>query len=891
MVSSKSRQTPMMQQYFSMKEKHSQDLLFFRMGDFYEMFFDDARVASEILGITLTSRNHNAEGEPIPMAGIPVKAADSYLPRLLKAGQRVAICEQIQDPKEATGLVDRDVVRVISPGTITDEKLIGEKSNNFLVCLAASARKTGMAWVDVTTGEFFLWESEDRQRVLDELARISPAECLLAESVKRDLAKFDDIEDALRSVFLTTQPDWRFDQDEAYRTLTDHFKTRGLEGFGCEHLTTGIRAAGALMHYLRETQKNALQHISAIRPFQGADYMAIDRATQRALELTETFIGGEKSNTLVSSFDRTATSMGARRLREWLLKPLRTVDAIVYRQEGVSSLTQDSAMLDGLYAGLRSIHDLERICTRVSYRSANGRDLVALCRSFEILPDIAIHLETTESRFFRDRRQGLGDFRELTQQLKDALVEDPPIAVREGGLIREGHDVELDELRKMSEEGTRWLAEYQEKTIEETGIASLKVGYNRVFGYYLEVTNTHANKVPAQFIRKQTLKNCERYITPELKDYESKVLHARENAMELEYRIFSELREAVALRIPDIQTAAQAIAEIDAIVSFARIARERDYVRPKIDASEEVEIKDGRHPVLETILAPGDFVPNGLSLTEDHPIMVITGPNMTGKSTYIRQVALLTLLAHTGSFLPCRSARIGVVDRIFTRVGAADDISRGQSTFMVEMNETANILNNATSRSLLVLDEVGRGTSTFDGISLAWAITEHIAHKLGARTLFATHYHELTELAITSPLVRNFTFSVKEWNDEIIFLRKVVEGAADKSYGIHVARLAGIPKPVLRRSREILHNLETQSLDLQGRPSFAPTPAIQGDQEVEDGEVSTDAGRQAKKDSLQLDLFQNTNDPVLKEIKALDVSSLTPLEALNILDELKKRIV
>jgi DNA mismatch repair protein MutS len=889
MVSSNHRETPMMRQYFSMKEKHPEELLFFRMGDFYEMFFDDARIASELLGIALTSRSKDRDA--IPMAGIPVKAIDSYLPRLLKAGQRVAICEQIQDAKDATGLVERDVVRVISPGTVTDETLVDEKSNNFLVALIQSARKTGMAWIDVTTGEFLIWESENFHAVLDELARIRPAECVLPESVKRGMESITGLKDALDSVFITTQPDWRFDTDDARRTLTDHFQTRGLEGFGCEHFEEAIRAAGGLIHYLRETQKDALRHISSVRPFQSGDYMVVDRATQRALEITETYLGGNRAGTLLASFDCSATSMGARRMREWLMKPLRSVEGILYRQEAISDLLETGTALDGLHTVLRTVHDLERICTRISYQSVNARDLVALKQSLGALPEIQSILSASESRFFRDRLADLGDFDELVSTIDAALVDAPPMTIKEGGIIRPGHNAELDELRELSEEGTRWLAEYQQRASTETGISTLKIGYTRVFGYYLEVTNAHADKVPETFIRKQTLKNCERYITPELKDYESKVLHARENAMDLEYRMFCELREVVAKRIAEIQTAARAVAEIDVIAAFGRLARDRNYVRPQIDESERADIEDGRHPVLENLLDPGDFVPNSVSLTRDEPFMVITGPNMTGKSTYIRQVALLTLLAHTGSFLPCKSATIGIVDRIFTRVGAADDISRGQSTFMVEMNETANILNNATSRSLLVLDEVGRGTSTFDGISLAWAVTEYIVNKLGARTLFATHYHELTELALTSSKVRNFTFAVKEWNDEIIFLRKVLEGAADKSYGIHVARLAGIPKAVLQRAREVLANLEAQSLDIHGRPAFAPTPGSSDESSPSTSRLGDPPAPSTNEASIQLDLFQDANAPLLKELKTLDLHKMTPLEALNFLDDLKKRIV
>lgn len=878
------KQTPMMRQYFSMKEKHPQEILFFRMGDFYEMFFDDAKVASRMLGLTLTARNK--EKDPVPMAGIPVKALDSYLPRLLKAGQRVAICEQIQDPKEAKGIVERDVVRVISPGTITDEKLIGEKSNNFLAALILGKKNLGLAWIDISTGEFVVWEEIREEAIYTELSRLSPSECVLPESLHRRLDEHSDLIDSLEGIFLTPIPDWAFDNDTAYRTLTGHFKTKTLEGYGCEHYDSGIRAAGGLLHYVKETQKNALGHLTSLRPFPGSDFMLLDRATRQALEITHTNRGGDQEGSLLSAIDRTVTALGARKLREWILKPLRHVERIHYRQEAVAHLVREGVLLEDLSEQLKHIHDLERICSRISYGSANARDLVALRTSLKTLPVLSTLLEGTECRFFSDSISNLGDFEELVERLDQTLIDTPPMTVREGGIIRKGFDAELDRLRDLSDKGTQWLAEFQAKEQQETGIPKLKIGFNKVFGYYIEITNTHSDKIPEKYIRKQTLKNCERYITPELKDFENEVLHARDNAMDLEYEIFRQLREAAQDRTRDIQLAARAVASLDVVQSFSSLAVERNYVRPEVNEGMELDIVEGRHPVLDLLMADDEFVANSIDLSEKNPLIVLTGPNMAGKSTYIRQVALLTLLAHTGSFIPAERAEIGLVDRIFTRVGSADDISRGQSTFMVEMHETANIVNNATERSLLVLDEVGRGTSTFDGISLAWAVTEHIAGKLKARTLFATHYHELTELSLVHPEVRNYTFSVKEWNDSIVFLRKVIEGAADKSYGIHVARLAGLPKGVLDRARQILSNLETQSLDLQGQPAFAPPLPKE---EAETSEM--DSSEEKSSVSVQLDLFQDANQPILKELKKLKIESMTPIDALNYLAEIRDRIV
>ncbi|MEC9032695.1 MAG: DNA mismatch repair protein MutS [Planctomycetota bacterium] len=880
-------QTPMMQQYLLAKERYAEEILFFRMGDFYEMFFEDAHLASDLLGIALTSRSKDKDA--IPMAGIPVKALDSYLPKLLRAGKKVAICEQVQDPREAKGLVEREVVRVITPGTITDEKIIGEKSNNYLAALCLASSKAtkkkkpietyGLAWMDVTTGEFLVWESGNLANIATQLERLAPAECLLPESIAFNLEHHPAFGELVRDYLVTPFSDPAFDRKTAHRSLVEHFRTKTLDGFGCEHLDLAVQAGGGLLSYVQETQKVALKHLNTIRAYQETRVVPIDRTTRRALELTSTQRDGEKKGTLLASFDRTATAAGGRKLKAWILEPLTGVEEIIQRQEGVAGLVDDQQVREQGIDLLKQVHDLERICTRISYGSANARDLVALAHTLEIVPRVQELLAPLDAAIIAGISERMPALPELRVRLEEALRDEPPLQLREGGMIREGYSEELDELRVVSTEGSQWFARYQQKESDRTSIPNLKIGYNKVFGYYLEVTNSHKDNVPEDYIRKQTLKNCERYITPELKEYENKVLHARERAIDLEYKIFTSLRDEVANEIPLLQQAAEALAELDVLVTFASLAAERGYIRPVVNNGTRLLIEEGRHPVVERVATTEPFIANSVDLDDENNIMIITGPNMAGKSTYIRQVALLALLAQTGSFIPAEKAEIGVIDRLFTRVGASDDLTRGQSTFMVEMNETANILNNATARSLIILDEVGRGTSTFDGVSLAWAITEYIADRIEARTLFATHYHELTELTRTYPGARNFNFAVKEWNEDIIFLRKIIEGGADKSYGIHVARLAGIPVEVIDRAREVLGNLEQQSLDIDDRPALARSTA-----KPREGE-----GRKAE--SIQLDFFQSINDEIYRELKSLDLDAMTPLEALKRLAELKDKVL
>jgi DNA mismatch repair protein MutS len=862
--------TPMMRQYFSVKEKYTREIIFFRMGDFYEMFFEDAKVASEILGIALTSRSKDKNA--IPMAGVPVRALDTYLPKLLKAGKRVAICEQVQDPKDAQGLVHREVVRVISPGTVTDENLVGATLNNFICCVVVEGKNLGLAWLDVTTGQFQVWESSSVSAICAEISRLEPAECLLPEDLSFSLERHHELEQALLDVVKTPYPDPLFERSTAYRSLVEHFKTQTLEGFGCQHLSLAIQAGGALIRYVHDTQKASLKHITKVAAFQASRHLPMDRATRRALELTETQRGDDRAGTLLSTLDKTATSLGARLLREWILTPLTEVSAIIRRQEVVAEFLEGEDLRGRMIELLRQVHDLERLCTRLSYRSCNARDLLALLRTMEIVPAIQNTLSPCVSPLLCNAAEHMHVPDALREEIARAIADEPPLSVKDGGLIREGYDAQLDETRAIATQGTQWIARFQKDEVQRTGITSLKVSFNKVFGYYIEVTNTHREKIPENYIRKQTLKNCERFITPNLKEYEAKVLNAKERVAALEFEIFARLRDAAAEHISTFQATAKAVAEVDVLSTFAELAHKRNYIRPLINNGLSLTIEDGRHPVVENSTSLEAFVPNSVALNEDQSIAIITGPNMAGKSTYIRQVAVLTLLAQIGSFLPARKAEIGVVDRIFTRVGASDDLTRGQSTFMVEMNETANILNNAGRRSLIVLDEVGRGTSTFDGVSLAWAITEYIAEQIGARTLFATHYHELTALEASYPNVKNFNFAVKEWNDDIIFLRKVIEGGTDKSYGIHVARLAGIPSQLLDRAKEILSNLESQSMDLHDQPVLATRKG-------------------SAEHPRQLDLFQDLNDQILKEVKRVKLDGMTPLEALQYLAELKKKIL
>ncbi len=847
--------TPLMEQYAQIKAKHPNEILLFRLGDFYEMFYEDARTASRVLGIVLTSRT---KGEKrIPMAGVPYHSAQSYINRLLKAGHRVAVCEQTQDPEEAQGLVDRAVVRVITPGTLVEESILEEKKNNYLAAVVEEGPTAGLAWVDLSTGQFRL-EDIPSDRVADELVRLSPAETLLPSSLAE--ARSERARAASGGI-VTPFHDWTFDRDNAVRSLCEHFGVKTLAGFGCEELGPAVAAAGAVLAYLKETQRGPLGHLTRMERYVGQGRMFLDRQTQAALELVETLRTGERKGSLLWVLDRTRTPMGARLLRDWVTSPLMRAADVRARLDAVSELFEDEELRRGAQEALKSVFDLERALARVGAGRANARDLAGLRASLKPLPALAgLKFRSAALAGLRIRTHA-----ELEAHLEKALADDPPHLLTEGGLIKKGFHEELDSLRSIASDGKSWIASFESREIQRTGIPTLKVGYNQVFGYYIEVTNVHRGKIPPDYVRKQTLKNAERFITPELKDRETLVLNAEDRARKLEYEIFQQVRARVAGEIAELQETARSLAELDALCSLAQAARENNYVRPEVEEGAAFEIRDCRHPVLE-VVQEEKFVPNDVVLTPDKPILLITGPNMAGKSTYIRQAALAALMAQVGSFVPASKARIGLVDRIFTRVGAADDLTRGASTFMVEMNETANILNHATSRSLLILDEVGRGTSTFDGVSIAWAVTEHIHGRIGARTLFATHYHELTELANILPGVRNLHVAVKEWGEGIVFLHRIVEGPTDKSYGIHVAQIAGIPREVVERSRVILKRLEALTLA---------------------------AGKPRAGDMAQLALFTAPppppDDPLRRELAKLDTNRMTPLEALKKLAELSER--
>ncbi|MFO8014178.1 MAG: DNA mismatch repair protein MutS [Phycisphaerae bacterium] len=862
--------TPAMKQYRQLKAQYPDAILFFRMGDFYELFYEDARIGARVMGIALTSRSKGAGA--IPMCGVPYHAVDSYLAKMIRAGYRVAICEQMEDPAQAKGLVKRDISRVVTPGTLTDDALLEDKENNFLAAVHLDGDRAGLAWVDLSTGGFWVRDLA-RGAVADELVRLRPRECLVPEGAQDAAAGLLTVVREATGAAVTERSAFVFDRGEAERVLTQHFGTGTLEGFGVAEVAEGLSAAGAVVDYLQETQRTDLGHIRRIQRVQGGWWMYLDETTQRSLELVETLRQRRREHSLLWVLDKTETAMGGRLLRRWINFPLADADPIRERLDAVEELVQGGDLRDDLAGRLSETADIARILGRVATRRATPRDLLGLARTLAVLPAVKARLSARESGLLA-RLEGqldlLGDLRDLVER---AVSDDAPARLSDGGVIRDGYSEELDRLREVGSTGADWLARFQAREIERTGIPTLKVGFNKVFGYYIEVTHTHTDRVPDDYVRKQTLKNAERYITPDLKEHEVEVLGAEEKARALEARLFEELREQVAAETDRLQATAEALARVDALVSLARVAVERGYVKPAVVEEPVLEIRDGRHPVLEQVLG-SEFVPNDVALGgEEQPrIAIITGPNMAGKSTYIRQVALVALMAHVGSWVPARSATVGLVDRIFTRVGAADELARGRSTFMVEMSETANILNNATPRSLIILDEVGRGTSTFDGVALAWAVTEHLASRLACRTLFATHYHELTELADVLDGVANFNVAVREWQDQVVFLHKILEGGTDKSYGVHVARLAGVPREVVDRARQILSDLESAHLDADGRPRIAPTQP----------------GPHVRQ--VQLTLFEGEGGAVVDELRRLDLEAMTPIEALNKLRELQDNL-
>jgi len=796
----------MMQQYRDAKERHPGMLLLFRMGDFYELFDTDAELAARVLGLTLTSRDKS-----IPMAGFPHHQLENYLHKLLQSGHRVAVCDQVEDPALAKGLVRREVTRVVTPGTITEDNLLDPRRPNHLLALAPGHEDgAGLAWLDLSTGHFHAADVP-WQALADELARLNPAEFVCAE---RDATRLGEMLHGPKPATVTTRPDWTFEPASARATLFKHFRVTTLAGFGFDDKQPCLNAAGALLQYVQETLKADLAHIRRLQLHHASRYLLLDEVTRRSLELTRTLREGKRDGSLLSVLDRTITAMGARLIHDWLLSPLAERPAVEARLDAVAELTGEQQLRQAIRTELAEVFDLQRLTARVSTGRAMPRDLAAIARTLRLLPKLKAKVTARRAALLRQLEAELELCPDLRETLDLAIVDDPPQSLREGGIIRPGFNADLDELRQIMRGGKEWIARFQSQEITRTGINSLKVGFNQVFGYYIEITHTHAGKVPAEYQRKQTLKNAERYITPELKEYEEKVLSAEEKVHQREYELFVALRDQVAGQTARLLQTGEVLAQLDVLAALAELAVSRQYVRPELEDAPVLHIEDGRHPVLEQALPPGIFVPNDVLLgPEQGQLWLITGPNMSGKSTFIRQVALLTLMAQMGSFVPAREARVGIADRIFTRVGASDEIGRGQSTFMVEMTEAANILNNASPRSLVILDEIGRGTSTYDGVSLAWAITEYLHTQIGCRALFATHYHELAQLAETLPGLRNYNVLVRELQDEIVFLHKIAAGSADKSYGIHVARLAGVPGEVLDRAKQVLAELEAHHLD------------------------------------------------------------------------------
>ena len=862
-----------MKQFSHFKQKHPDCILFFRMGDFYETFYDDAVTCSKVCGLTLTSRSKG--NNPIPLAGVPYHAVDGYLKKMLEAGYKVAVCEQVEDPKTAKGIVvKRDVVRIVTPGTLTDDILLDAKQENFLCAISLTPNPTAaISWVDISTGHFFVQQIPE-EKLLDELLRLSPAECLLPdrrgelfEAETRKLAK--DIA-LLTGAIVTERPSWYFDHYQAKQRLLKHFGTTTLEGFG---ISDGeqilIPPAGAVIEYLNETQKTTLSHIQSLKKINRKNFLQIDQTSLQSLEILRTIRTESKKGSLLDCLDETLTPMGARMFRNWLCMPLCDIGSIELRQDAVELFKKAQTQLTDIRKLLSTIADTERIAARISTFRANPRDLLSLAATLRKVPLLAELLQPFKADLLVQLTGKCDSMDKLADLLEAAIEPDSPTHLRDGGVIRTGFSDELDKLSSISKDGRTWLKNYQKEQALRTGITNLKIGYNKVFGYYLEINHSSANKAPPDYVRKQTIKNAERYITEELKEYEIRALDAAERALQLEQQLFEQISRQAAQYISRLQSLADTLAQCDCLAALAYLAQRRNYIRPKITTCPELLINEGKHPVLAETLGP-EFVPNDIELGgKAGDCLIITGPNMSGKSTYIRQNALLVMMAQTGSFIPAKDATIGLVDRIFTRVGASDELVRGQSTFMVEMTETANIINNATEKSLVILDEVGRGTSTYDGLSLAWAITEHIATKLKCRTLFATHYHELTELAELFTNVKNCNVAVREWADEVIFLHRILPGGTDKSYGIHVAKLAGIPISILERSKEILEELEN---------TFAKEASGQHLAKHKTKEPSAES------------LFVQKHKSVLEKLSSVDLNNLTPIEAINLLNQIKEEI-
>lgn len=882
--------TPMMQQYMETKEQYKDCILFYRLGDFYEMFFEDAITCSKELDITLTGKACGLE-ERAPMCGIPYHAVDVYLTKLVGKGYKVAICEQVEDPKTTKGIVKREVVRIVTPGTNLSIQSLDESKNNYLMGIVYFDDCYGISVVDVTTGDYFVTEVESKRKLIDEINKFMPLEIICNDAFFMSGIDLEDLRNRMQ-IAVSSLEQWYFDEELCKRSLKEHFEVKTLDGLGLADYSVGVVAAGAIMQYLVETQKNSLEHLTSITPYSTNKFMLLDSSTRRNLELVETLREKQKRGSLLWVLDKTKTAMGARLLRSFIEQPLVEEEDINKRLSAVEELCNEMITREEIREYLGPIYDLERLISKIVYQSANPRDLISFQSSLEMLPPIKTLMNTLQSELLTEINGQLDELADVCSMISAAIIEEPPLAVKDGGIIKEGFDEEVDRLRRAKTEGKTWLAELEAKEKDATGIKNLRIKFNKVFGYYLEVTNSYKDLVPETWTRKQTLANAERYTTPELKELEDVILGAEEKLVALEYSIFCQVRDEIGAQVQRIQKTAKAIANIDVFTALSTVAQQNNFVRPSINLEGVIDIKAGRHPVVEKMLSNDSFVSNDTFLNnKDNRISIITGPNMAGKSTYMRQTALIVLMAQIGSFVPAQSANIGIVDRIFTRVGASDDLASGQSTFMVEMTEVANILRNATKNSLLILDEIGRGTSTFDGLSIAWAVVEHIANTkvLGAKTLFATHYHELTELEGKLSGVNNYCIAVKEQGEDIVFLRKIVAGGADKSYGIQVAKLAGVPEEVLRRANELVEKLSNQDIAVQAK-------------KIADEHSNTEEEKSGKEHHSkydiegQLSLFQLEADDhskeveLYEEIKELDISNMTPMDALNYLFQTQKKM-
>lgn len=874
--------SPMMQKYLETKEQYKDCILFYRLGDFYEMFFEDAVLVSKELEITLTGKDCGLE-ERAPMCGIPYHAVDTYLSRLVEKGYKVAIGEQVEDPKTAKGLVKREVVRVVTPGTNLNTAALDETKNNYLMCITYMDDSFGIAITDITTGDFLVTEVENTRTLLDEINKFVPTEIVVNSAFYLTGIDVEDLKNRL-SICVFTLDSWYFDEDLCKTTLKEHFKVMDLSGLGINDYASGTIAAGALFKYLLETQKTTLSHIISVTPYSTGKYMLIDTSSRRNLELTETLREKQKRGSLLWVLDKTKTAMGARMLRQFIEQPLIDKKQITERQDAIEELNSELITRDEIREYLNPIYDLERLISKISYKSANPRDLIAFRNSLSMLPHIKRQMASYRTPLLAGLYEELDELEDIHTLINDSIMEEPPLVIREGGIIKEGFNEEIDRLRSAKTEGKTWLAQLEQKEKDRTGIKSLKIKYNKVFGYYIEVTNSFKDMVPENYIRKQTLANAERYITDELKNLEDIILGAEEKLSGIEYDKFCLIRDTIAEEVVRIKNTAKVIAALDAFASMAFVAERNNYIKPKMNEKGIIDIKNGRHPVVEKMMSGSMFVENDTYLDkQNNRISIITGPNMAGKSTYMRQTALIVLMAQIGSFVPAQSANIGICDRIFTRVGASDDLASGQSTFMVEMTEVANILRNATSDSLLILDEIGRGTSTFDWLSIAWAVVEHISNTrlLGAKTLFATHYHELTELEGTLSGVNNYCIAVKEQGEDIVFLRKIIKGGADKSYGIQVAKLAGIPETVILRAKEIAQELSNADISARAKEIAGSLEPAAKNKNFRANDL----------DAVQMSLFDTVkDDDILEELKSMDVTNMTPIDALNTLYKLQNKL-